>query len=179
MTIAIVFLLITVAALIWVAISARGHASGISQLSDLPGRTQPVDVAAFRNLVDPSETEFLRKRLPAGQFRKTQRQRLRAAVEYVDCVSGNAAVLLRLGEAARLNEDPQVAAAGAELVNTALRVRVYAVMARTKLYAGMLLPAVPLSAGPITDSYENLTGMVGRLGRLQSVRQPVRVSALL
>ena len=179
MIVPIVLLIVAVAALVWVFLSARGHASAVSQISELQGRTRRVDVAAFRNLVDPDETHFLRQRLTSAEFRKTQRERLRAAVDYITCVSDNAAVLLRLGEAARLSEDPRVAQAGEQLVNTALRVRIYAVLARTKLYAGILVPSMFLSAGRVSESYENLMGMVGRLGRLQNQRQATRLSAIL
>ena len=179
MIISVVLLLVAVAALIWIFVSARGHASTISQISELQGRTQPVDLAAFRNLVDTAETDHLRSRLVASEFRKVQRERLRAAVEYVDCVSDNAAVLLRLGETARMSEDPAVSQAGSELVNTALRVRIYALMARTTFYAGMILPGVGIASGQVTETYESLTLMVGRLGRLQNQRQMVRLSAVL
>ena len=179
MIILIILLVLAVAALVWVFVSARGHASAISRLSELEGQTHPVDLAAFRNLLDSAETEYLRQQLTAGEFRRIHRERLRAASDYISCVSGNAAVLLRLGETARLSEDPQVVEAADGLVNTALRVRLYALLAQTKLYANMLLPGVQFSPRQISESYEDLTGLVSRLGRLQNQRSTVRLSAVL
>ncbi|MGC2259812.1 MAG: hypothetical protein WA594_15995, partial [Candidatus Sulfotelmatobacter sp.] len=37
-----------------------------------------VDVEAFRNLINPAEDEYLRRRLPAAKFRQVRRARLRA-----------------------------------------------------------------------------------------------------
>jgi hypothetical protein len=177
----IVSILVVVAVLgvVFFMLAARGQAIAVSGVSDLSGRTQPVDLAAFRNLVDPDEAAYLRDHLTGTQFRKIQRERLRAAATYVSCVADNAAVLLRLGEAARQSQDPQVARAGEELVDTALRVRLFALLASVKIHTGILIPTLPLSPARLSDGYERLTGMVGRLGRLQNQRVGVRVSAVL
>ena len=37
-----------------------GHNSSTNRLEDLTGRTRPVDLEAFRNVVDPGEEDFLR-----------------------------------------------------------------------------------------------------------------------
>src|SRR2546429_8367388 len=96
--------------------AVRGKTSAVAKLDDLVGRTRPVDIDAFRNLIDPAEEEFLRENLPAGEFRVIQRERLRAAVEYVSCAAHNAAILVRLGESARLNLDPKIAEAGQRIL---------------------------------------------------------------
>src|SRR5438034_9438404 len=101
--------------------AARGKTSPVGEMYDLVGRTRPVDIDAFRNLIDPAEEDFLRQSLPAGEFRVIQRERLRAAVEYVSCAAHNAAVLVRLGEAARASSDPKIAQAGRQLLDSALR----------------------------------------------------------
>jgi hypothetical protein len=92
---------------------------------------------------------------------------MRAAVEYVQCVAHNASVLLRLGEAARLSADPEIAQAGRELVESALRIRIYALSAGLKLRVSMVMPGLHISPAAVSTSYENLTGVVSRLGRLQ------------
>src|SRR6478609_3962878 len=98
------------AALFFIRVS-RGHAEAISNLDDLSGRTQPIDLAAFRNLIDPAETAFLRSHLRSQDFRDIHRERTQAAVEYVQRIALNAALLLRLGQAARTNPDPEIAKA--------------------------------------------------------------------
>ena len=45
-----------------------GHHSSVNRMEDLAGRTRPVDLDAFRNLVDPGEEDFLRAHLLAGSF---------------------------------------------------------------------------------------------------------------
>lgn len=174
-----ILVLVGVLAVLFFVYAARGRSVSVRNLSDLSGRTRPVDIAAFRNLVDPEEEDYLRERLPAKEFRLVQRERMRAALEYVQCVAGNAAVLLRLGEAARQSEDVDVAAAGQELVNHALRVRLYALLAEGRLYVAILLPSVHISPAGVSDSYESLTGLVGRLGRLQRYAQTTRITATL
>jgi len=154
----------------------RGRAAAVPDVSDLRDQVRPVDLAAFRNLVDPDEESYLREHLPRGEFRAIRRERLRAGIDYVQCVVANAVLLLRVGEAARRSQDPEVAAAGQELVNSALRLRIYALLAQGKLYARILIPGLRISPARISDSYEHLAGMVSRLGRLQNVRQTYKIA---
>ena len=86
-----------------------GRNSSVNGLEDLAGRTRPVDLEAFRNLVDAGEEDFLRANLSRREFRAVQRERTRAAVEYIRNSAHNAACLLRLGEAASRSGDPRIA----------------------------------------------------------------------
>jgi hypothetical protein len=175
MMIPVVLVLLAVLALLVFVISARRRASAVSDLSELRERTRPVDILAFRNLVDPVEKEFLRQRLEPRQFRTIQRERLRVAVEYTKRVSENAVILSQIGDAARTSADPHVSQAGEQLVNTALRVRIYSLETRARLYAAIVLPSMPLSHPRVSDSYERLTSTMVRLGRLQ--KQSGKLSA--
>ncbi len=60
-----------------------GQNHSVDRLEDLAGRTRPVDLEAFRNLLDPREEDFLRASLLPREFRVIQRERMRAAVDYV------------------------------------------------------------------------------------------------
>lgn len=160
----VVFALLAMGALI---VAARGRSGTVTDVAELQGRLRPVDVLAFRNLVDADEEEFLRSKLPAKVFRMVQRERIGAAVEYVQCVAQNASVLLRLGEAARASADPEIANAGRELVESALKIRIYALSAAMRLRVRRVLPGLRVSPSGVSSSYENLTGLVSRLGRLQ------------
>jgi hypothetical protein len=164
-TILLVAVALLVIAVILVAV--HGHGEKIANVAELQGKLRPVDVLAFRNLVDPEEENYLREHLPSGEFRRIQRERMRAAIDYVQCVAGNAAVLLRLGEAARESADPEVANAGKELVESALRIRISALSAGVRLRVRIVMPGLQVSPSAVSNSYENLTGLVGRLGRLQ------------
>lgn len=123
-----------------------------------------VDIEAFRNLIDPAEEEFLRHRLPSAEFRKIQRERLRAAVEYICCASQNAAILLHLVQRARSSPDPATAAAAEKLANHAIRLRLYASQAIPLLYVGIIFPGWRPSSLRVVESYEQVTRQVVRLG---------------
>jgi hypothetical protein len=159
---------------------AQGGRSGaVNGLGDLAGRIRPVDLDAFRNLTDPREEEYLRANLSPAQFREVQRQRLRASVEYIGNTAHNAAVLLRLGEAAARSTDLRIAMAGKRLVDDAVRLRLYALLSIAKLYANMALPKARLSPGTLADHYQHLRQLVGQLALMQHPTQAGRFSAIL
>ncbi len=58
---------------------------------------------------------------------------MRAALEYVQNTAHNAAFLLRMGEAATRSADPRIAQAGRQLIDSALRLRAYALLFCAKL----------------------------------------------
>jgi hypothetical protein len=147
---------------------AKGRGFSALAVSDPKVQIRPVDVRAFRNLIDPAEEEYLRSNLSQSEFAAIRRQRLRAAIAYIACASHNAAVLMRVGEAARLSAEPSVAEAGEKLVDSALRLRLFAFQATAKLYVGILLPGMRVSAISLADSYERMTGLGFLVGRLQS-----------
>ena len=136
---------------------------------------QPVDVEAFQNLVDPEEERFLRANVPPGVFRSLQRQRLRAAIDYLAGVSHNAGVMLQLGRAQQRSSDPQIAAAGVQLVDTASRVRVYSLIAIGKLYGQIAWPRIGAATPALTDRYERMRECAALLSRL---RDPARGSVV-
>jgi hypothetical protein len=156
-----------------------GQNSTVNQLEDLAGRTRPVDLEAFRNLVDPREEDFLRANLLPRQFRSVQRERLRAAREYIWNSAHNAAFLLRLGEAATRSPDPRIAQAGKQLIQSALRLRAYSLLSCAKLYLRMVFPGARLSYGELADSYQHLSALASQLALIQHPTQAARLSALL
>lgn len=158
---------------------ARGQSRSVRNVEDLVAQIRPVDMDAFRNLTDPDEEQFLRVCLPRGEFRAVQRERLRAAAEYVGTTAYNSTVLLRLGEAALRSPDSQVAAAGRNLVNTALRLRLYALLCLVKLHVTIVLPEASLSLGGLVDNYQRLRGMAAHLALIQQPRHASQVTAIL
>jgi len=141
----------------------RGHADS-KVLKNPAEHLRSVDIQAFRNLIDPEEEDFLRRHLPPAEFRKIQRERLRAAVEYISCAGQNAAILLRIGEAARRSPDPATAEAAKRLVDHAVRLRLYALQAIPQLYVGIIFPSWRPSSLRVVESYEQVTRQVVRLG---------------
>jgi hypothetical protein len=133
---------------------AKGR--GLPQVEDI----RSVDLRAFLNLTDPEEEEYLRLNLPAADFRRIQRERLRAAVEYIRCAAFNAAVLMRVAEAARHSADPATVQAAARLIDNAIRLRSYALRAIPKLYLAMVFPGRRFSLTRVTETYEQMTRQV-------------------
>ncbi len=179
MIIALMLVLFGILAIALLFAAVRGQASEVADLEELPGRTQPVDLEAFRNLVDPQEEAFLKQRLPAREFRKVQRQRTRAALEYIRRASRNAAILIRAGEAARRSSDAELAGAAQRLVESALRLRISALLTEIKLYGTLLLPGSSLSLAPLLERYAGLTEVAGRLSRLRNPGTAGRITAAL
>ncbi|MGA8490817.1 MAG: hypothetical protein WB711_10365 [Terriglobales bacterium] len=165
----ITFILVVIAflALGFLIRLAKGRTSASEVLQNPTEHIRSVDVEAFRNLVDPGEEQFLRAQLPPAEFRRIQRERLRAAVDYVSCAAQNASILLRVADAGRRSSDPAVAEAAEKLVDNAIRLRLYAFQAMARLYLGMILPGSRISPVGIAESYEQMTRLVVLLGCLQ------------
>jgi hypothetical protein len=166
-TITLILVLIAFVALGFLITLAKDRASASKVLENPTQHMRAVDLEAFRNLVDPDEEAFLRTNLPSSEFRRIQRERLRAAVEYVSCAAQNAVVLLRLADAGRRSSDPATAEAAEKLVQNALRLRLYALQAIPRLYLGMILPGARISPVGIAERYEQMTRLVVLLGCLQ------------
>jgi hypothetical protein len=180
MTLVIVIALAALAAALFLVRVSRGHAEAISNLDDLNGRTRPVDVEGFRNLLNPAETLFLRQNLPAKAFRMVQRERTLAAAEYVQRIAQNAAILLRLGQASRAAaSDPEVVQAATAIIERALLVRMIATQALVKLYVQSLVPGIGFSSLEVIERYLRLTDSTIMLVRLQRPAYAGRVGAML
>jgi hypothetical protein len=171
MTVTLILVLCAAFALVFFLFRMKGYGTALVDEATLASRLQSVDLDAFRNLIDPDEEEFLRSNLPPAEFRPIRRQRLRAAVDYVAGVSQNAAVLLQLGLAARLSADPRVADAGRQLVDDAVRLRLYSLVAVAKLYTRIVVPGNVLEPAGLVDGYQSMSHRAALLGRLQNPAQ--------
>jgi hypothetical protein len=153
------------------SLQARGSAA-------LDATIHPIDIEAFRNLIDPAENEYLRRRLPAAEFRVVRRERLRAMAAYVHIAASNAAVLVRVGEVALASGDSRISGAAQEVVNDALLLRRNTTVAMARIYLALAWPNSGFAAVRVVDRYEQLSGAAMLLGRLQNPAVPVRLSAL-
>ena len=140
---------------------------------------RPIDIEAFRNLINPAEDDYLRRRLPANRFRAVRRERLRAMAAYVHVAASNAVVLVRVGEAAVASGDARVAGAARQLVNDALVLRRNTTVALARIYLALAWPNSGFAAVRVVERYEQLSGAAMLLGRLQNPAVPVRLSARL
>jgi hypothetical protein len=175
--------------LIVAAVATLGSVAGLAvsralrpaSKAALEAQLEPIDVAAFRNLIDPAEDEYLRRHLSAAQFRVTQRARLRARAAYVRAAGRNALVLIRMGQTALAANDAgatnEVREAALRLVNDALLLRRNAGFALLRIYADMAWPNRSTVGAGLIDRYERLGDSAMLLGRLRNPAVPVRVSA--
>jgi hypothetical protein len=176
MTLAITLIIFAALALLYVLGVTVSRSLRLSKGSG-ETRIQPVDVEAFRNLVDPTEDDHLRRRLPAADFRHVRRERLRAAAAYVQVASRNAAILVTIGQSALNSGNAQTTEAASRLVDQALLLRRNAAVARFRIYIALAWPNAGLAAEPILAGYRDLSGAAMLLGRLQNPAEPVRISA--
>jgi hypothetical protein len=177
MNLAIVLVISAAAALGIILRLAVSQSLQAKRNSTLAATIRPIDVAAFRNLINPAEDDYLRRRLPPADFRVVRRERLRAMACYVKAAAANAEVLVRAGEAALATGDPHIAAAARELVNDALLLRRNTAIATARIYFALAWPNSDFAAVRVVDRYERLSGTAMLLGRLQNPSIPVRLAA--
>jgi hypothetical protein len=153
----------------------------VSQGLQSSGRTgpateiRPMDVAAFRNLVDPAEDDYLRRRLPASDFRLVRRERLRAMAAYVQLAKRNAEVLVRIAQNSTLAADAQTAEAARRLEDHAHLLQRNCTFAIVKIYIALAWPNSSLAAAPVLQGYEELNHSAMLLGRLQNPAATMRI----
>jgi len=157
------------------AISRSLQISGPSSSENI----EAIDVEAFRNLVDPAENDYLRRRLSPAVFREVQRKRLRAAAAYVRVAAHNAGLLVVIGQVALVTSDPTTVQAAQQLVEDGLLLRRNATLALMKIYVALAWPKAAPAASPVLEGYERLSGSAMLLGRLQNPAVPVRISTVL
>lgn len=128
---------------------------------------RPVDLKAFRSLTERDDEVFLRNRLPRSRFCRLKRQRIRVTMGYVGRIAGNASLVMRLGEEARLSPDPDVARAAAQVLELATQIRMQCLVALAKLSAEFALPSLQLTPAALAPTYQTLRENVMRLGSLE------------
>lgn len=179
MSLAIALVIVAAVALVLILGVTVSRSLQFSRSSALSSRIEPIDVEAFRNLVDPAENAYLRRQLPATEFRSVQRERLRSAAAYIRVASHNATVLVTIGQAALSAGDISTQQAARQLVDDALLLRRNATVALVRIYLALAWPNAALAAAPILHGYEQLNGRAMLLGRLQNPAVPVRISSSL
>src|SRR5579863_879740 len=177
MILAIILVFAAASALTLILLVAVSRSLQVSPKPGLASQIQPIDIEAFRNLVDPAEEAYLRHRLADSEFRVVRRERLRAMAAYVRTAGGNAAVLVRLGQDAMAASDARTAEAARQLVDNALLLRRNAAFALFRIHLALAWPNSGLAAEPVLERYEQLNSSAMLLGRLQNPAAPVRIAA--
>jgi hypothetical protein len=156
--------IVALLAILWML---RGRSSAAVDLDHLRSQLRPMDVEAFRNLMDCRERDYLRDRLPVPDFRRIHRERMLAAADYVWCAATNAGILIRLGEAARNASDPSSVESASALQENAFRLRLQALQALPRLYLSMVVPDWDLIPDGLAERCDRLTRQATILGCLQ------------
>jgi hypothetical protein len=156
-TMIVIALALGALALFYVAVRNRRQQSVLRQ----------VDLKAFRTLMERDDELFLRERLPNSRFRRLKRQRIRVTFGYVKRIAGNAAVVMRMGEEARLSPDPEVAQAAAQVTELATQLRLQCLLAFAKLSAEFAVPSLQLTPAALAPAYQTLRENVRLLGTLE------------
>jgi hypothetical protein len=176
MTLAFILVLFAAITLILILRIAVSRSLQLSKSNSLSPQIEPIDIDAFRNLIDAAESKYLYRRLPPGEFRRVQRERLRAAAAYIRVAGRNAAVLVTIGQTALTTTDPQTAEAAHQLIDRGLLLRRNATLALLRIYLAMAWPQATLAISPVLNGYERLSSSAMLLGRLQNPAVPVRIS---
>jgi len=171
MTTPLIFVVVACLSLLLIVYLFRTHANMGGDLDELAAQLRPVDVNAFRNLIDEREEIFLRERLPSGEFRSIHRERMLAAAEYVWGAARNAGILIQLAEAGKADPNPTVAAAAENLLENALGFRLYAFQVVPRLYLSAVVPYVRHAPQAIAEQYDLMSR---QMVMLQCLRAPAR-----
>lgn len=156
---------------IWTLRSATPRNASFEQLES---QIHELDLPAFQNLTDPAETLFLASSLSPRVFRSVQRRRILAAFHYLNALSANAVILMRMGDLAGHSDDAEIAESGRALSNAALHTRLLVLRAYCFLAPQWLFPSANPQWFPgIVAHYDELKRC---LVHLVSVQQPSMTS---
>lgn len=170
MTLSVIIAISALVTLLIVVVLVRGQHTRSGNLDELRARLEPIDIAAFRNLIDVREEQFLRQRLSAQEFRAVHRERMLAATEYVRCAARNAGILTQLAEAAKSDSDPAVAAAAIKLQEAAFLVRLNTYRALPRFYVRIVLPGLETVPQSLVETCDRLSRQAVILGCLRPER---------
>jgi hypothetical protein len=123
----------------------------------------PVDLEAFRALTDPEEGRFLEVNLSRAEFRVAQRLRIRAVKAYISTFSDNASALIAAGQAARDNSDEQVAGRAREIIQRAIRVKIWCLLTTIRLNTALVFPGLFSPSSGIADPYGAVASLATKL----------------
>ncbi len=102
---------------------------------------RPVDLNAFRTLMDRDDELFMKEKLPHSKFTRLKRQRIRVTVRY---------------------------ATATQVMELAAQIRLQCLVALAKLSLEYAMPSLQLTPALLVPKYQSLRENVRRLGDLQT-----------
>jgi hypothetical protein len=155
----VIALALCAVALFYMAVRSRRKQAGLA--------IRPVDLKAFRSLMDRSDELFLQERLPRRKFFRLKRLRIAVSMRYVARIAANSSAVLRMSEASRLSPMPEVATAAAQVMELATHLRMQCLMAMAKLSLEYVMPSLQFTPAMLVPKYQSLRDNWSRLGDLQ------------
>ena len=169
-TVIVVALALCAVVLFYMAVRSRRKQAGVA--------IHPVDLKAFRTLMDRDDELFLRASLPRGKFFHLKRERIRVTLGYVSRIAANASAVVRMSEASRLSPMPEVAAAATQVMELATQIRMQCILAMTKLSLEYAIPSLQFTPAMLVPKYQTLRDNWSRLGDLQVQNRVPLASAI-
>jgi hypothetical protein len=123
----------------------------------------PIDLEAFRALTDPEEERLLQDNLSRAEFREAQRLRIRAVKAYISAFSDNASVLMAAGQAARDDSDEQVAGWAREIIQRAMRLKIWCLLTTIRLNTALVFPGLFSPSSGIAYPYGAVASLATKL----------------
>ena len=163
MSATLLFVLIALLLLAGFAYAASRRSAPPPDLDHALSAVRSLDTEAFRNLLDPKEEMYLLSRLSPRDFRRIKRERARAALAYVRELSQAGLEFARYGSAAQRSDDPEIAASGKQIANSAIHLRLRALEAGVHLAIAATFPAHRLrSVEAVAEQYDRATHLLVR-----------------
>ncbi len=159
-TVVVIALALCAVMLFYLAVHNRKKQAGQS--------IRPVDLDAFRVLMDRNDEAFMREKLPRSTFSQLKRLRIRVTLRYVARIAANASAVLQMGETARLSPSAEVADTAAQVMELATQIRLQCLLAMAKLSLEYAMPSLQLTPAMLVPKYQSLKDSVSRLGDLQA-----------
>jgi hypothetical protein len=147
--------------LVWTIL--RPGVPQIKSLEDWEANNHAVEPGLFRVLLDPAEERYLRQSLAPHEFHIFQRKRMALALRWLDLVGTNAAMLMKLGQLAKMEGNPTLAKEAEDLIHGALRLRVNLMLAEPCLWMKWVFPGWALSLPAVEIPYEELLTYLSRI----------------
>lgn len=138
----------------------------------------PVDLDAFRTLMDRDDESFLRERLSSAKFRHLKRQRIVVTLKYVSRISGNIPMVLRDAQLKSESPDPEVVQLAVRTTDLAIEIRRQCLVMYARLAAEYALPSLQLTPVALVPGYQTLRESVNRLRTLQAQKPALQALAI-
>jgi hypothetical protein len=149
-------------AMVWSVVYRNGQQAAFT-VADWEKKKWEIDVEIFRSLLDGDEERYLAMSLPPDQFEIYQRRRIQLALRMVRLAKENADMLVRLGVAARIGNDPALAREADLLVAAATQFRANLVLAKCCLWVRWAFPRWRVSVPSIEGRYSQMLDSLMRV----------------